>query len=98
MTILISYSKVIKRDNNMATANIAEIKNHFSSYLKMVMNGEPVEVCKRNIVVARMVPVSSQTINKTKLGCGKGSVKIHGDITAPAIEDTTWAMLSGAES
>ena len=78
----------------MATANIAEIKNHFSSYLKLVMNGEPVEVCKRNVAVARMVPVEIKRPNMTQLGCGKNSVKIKGDITLPAIEDSSWKMLS----
>ncbi len=82
----------------MTTANVAEIKTHFSNYLKMVMNGEPVEVCKRNVAVARMIPVDSKPVNKTRLGCGKGSVKINGDITAPAIEDSAWDMLSGADS
>ena len=78
----------------MATANIAEIKNHFSSYLKLVMNGEPVEVCKRNVAVARMVPVKAKRRNKTLLGCGKNSVIINGDITLPAIDDSSWEMLS----
>ena len=78
----------------MTTANIAEIKNHFSSYLKLVMNGEPVEVCKRNVAVARMIPVESKHINKTQLGCGKGSVKINGDVTLPAIEESSWEMLN----
>jgi len=79
----------------MASANVAEIKNHFSDYLKMVMNGEPVEVCKRNVAVARMVPVSVHHKNKTSLGCGKGSVKIKGDLTEPAMDESSWNMLNG---
>jgi len=51
----------------MTTANVAELKTHFSNYLKIVMAGEPVEVCKRNVAVARMVPVSSKSVNKTRL-------------------------------
>ena len=82
----------------MTTANVAEIKSHFSNYLKMVMNGEPVEVCKRNVAVARMVPISAKPTNKTQLGCGKGSVKIIGDITEPAIEESSWNMLCGEDS
>ncbi len=82
----------------MTTVNIAELKNRFSSYLKIVMNGEPVEVCKRNVAVARLVPVRTKVANKTQLGCGKGSVKINGDITEPAIEETSWEMLCGANS
>jgi len=80
----------------MTTANVAEIKNHFSSYLKMVMHGEPVEVCKRNVAVARMVPVSPKPINKTTLGCGRGSVTISGEITDPILEESSWNMLGGA--
>jgi len=77
----------------MKSANVAEIKTQFSSYLKMVMNGEPIEVCKRNVAVARMVPVDRKPINKTRLGCGKGSVNINGDITEPAISESSWNML-----
>jgi prevent-host-death family protein len=80
----------------MTTANVAEIKNHFSSYLKMVMQGEPVEVCKRNVAVARMVPVNPKPVNKTILGCGRGSVTINGEITDPAMDESSWDMLGGA--
>ncbi|MDD2598096.1 MAG: type II toxin-antitoxin system prevent-host-death family antitoxin [Kiritimatiellae bacterium] len=82
----------------MRSVNVAEMKTHFSNYLKMVMNGEPVEVCKRNVAVARIVPVVLKRINKTRLGCGKGSVKINGDITEPAISAFSWNMLEGEDS
>ena len=85
MAMFMVYHRVVNGDIIMTTVNIEQINNHFSSYLKIVMDGEPVEVCKRNVAVARIVPVLPKAKNRTQLGCGKGSVKINGDITAPAI-------------
>ena len=79
----------------MTTANIAEIKNHFSHYLGLVEQGGSVQVCKRNVAIARIVPIESGNTNQTKLGCGKGSLKIKGDLTAPAMDSSDWNMLEG---
>ena len=38
-------------------ANVAEFKNHLSEYLAAVANGEQVEVRKRNMPLARVVPI-----------------------------------------
>ncbi len=77
----------------MTTANIAEIKNRFSHYLDLVAKGEPVQVCKRNVAVARIVPIAAKKTNKTKLGCGMGTVKIKVDLTEPAMDSKDWNML-----
>lgn len=79
----------------MTTANIAEIKNNFSHYLNLVAQGEPVQVCKRNVAIAQIVPIATVKKNKTKLGCGKGSVKINGDLTESAMDSSDWSMLGG---
>ena len=80
----------------MTSANIAEIKSHFSRYLSLVEKGESVYVCKRNVAIAQIIPIASVSENKTKLGCGKGTVKIKGDLTEPAMDSKDWSMLGGA--
>jgi prevent-host-death family protein len=77
----------------MKTANVAELKNRLSEFLAYVEAGEEVEICKRNIPIARVVPVPAKHVNQTKIGCGKGTVKILGDLTEPQIPLTDWDML-----
>ena len=76
----------------MTTANVAEIKNHFSRYLDLALHGEPVQICKRNVAVAELVPLSTQKPNKTRLGCGIGTVLIHCDLTDPVMDPAEWNM------
>jgi prevent-host-death family protein len=78
---------------DMKIANIAELKNHLSSFLALVEEGEEIEVRKRNIPIARVIPVKKKKKNKTILGCGKGSVTILGDLTEPMIPQQDWEML-----
>lgn len=77
----------------MTAANIADIKSHLSRYLRLVEKGESIQVCKRNVAIAQIVPVPPVTKNKTKLGCGKGTVRVHGDLTEPAMDSSDWNML-----
>ena len=82
----------------MKIANIAEFKNHLSEYLEAVANGEQVEVRKRNTPLARVVPIRQPGRNRTVLGCGKGSVVVKADLTAPMMPDADWEMLGDARS
>ena len=77
----------------MKIANIAEFKNRLSSYLSAVEAGEEIEIRKRNIPVARVVPITHQRKNHTVLGCGKGSAVTTGDLTEPLIPESDWKML-----
>jgi antitoxin (DNA-binding transcriptional repressor) of toxin-antitoxin stability system len=77
----------------MKTANIGELKNHLSKFISFVEQGEVVAICKRNIPIALLVPHGSKTTsNQTKLGCGKGTVQIRGDLTEPLIPEESWEM------
>ena len=58
----------------MKSANIAELKNHLSDYLRLVERGEKVEVSKRNVPFARIVPLPKKKKNRTTLGALAGSV------------------------
>lgn len=77
----------------MKMANIAEFKNHFSRFIAAVEQGEEVEIRKRNLPIARVVPVRTAKPNRTKLGCGRGTVKVLGDLTEPLIPESDWEML-----
>ena len=77
----------------MIQTNIAEFKSHLSAYLQKVEAGESIEICKRNIPVARVLPFPAAAENNTLLGCGRNTVRIAGDLTEPAIEQANWDML-----
>ncbi len=78
----------------MKVANIAELKNNLSKFLSLVEKGEGVQICKRNIPIAHIVPVSiKKKKNYTRLGCGQGTVKIKADLTEPMIPLKKWDML-----
>jgi prevent-host-death family protein len=77
----------------MKIANIAELKNRISEYLAAVENGEEIEVRKRNVPIARIVPLAKHPANNTKLGCGRDSGRILGDITEPFVPEDDWEML-----
>ena len=78
----------------MKTASVVELKNRLSEFLSYVENGEEVEVRKRNIPVARVVPIFQPKMNQTKLGSARGTGKIVGEITGPQMSETDWCMLS----
>ena len=78
----------------MIVTNIAEFKNNLSKYLSLVEQGEEVEICKRNVPIAHLVPSGAgQRKNTTRLGCGRGTVTISGDLTEPLIPVDHWDML-----
>ena len=76
----------------MKIANIAELKNRLSEFLALVEQGEEIEIRKRNIPIARVVPIARKRVNRTQIGCGAGTVEIHGDLTEPLIPEDAWGM------
>jgi antitoxin (DNA-binding transcriptional repressor) of toxin-antitoxin stability system len=78
----------------MKSTNIGELKDNLSKFISYVEQGEVVEIRKRNIPIALLVPHGSKkTGNHTKLGCGTGTVQIKGDLTEPLIPEDSWEML-----
>lgn len=69
----------------MRVVDVAEFKSHLKEHLAAVANGEQVELRKGNTPLARVVPVHRPRRNRTVLGCGKGSVVVNTDLTAPMI-------------
>jgi len=81
----------------MPTVNIGDLKDHLSQFLERVASGEELTICKRNIPVARVVPMPAPRANRTVLGSDLGSVTVLGDLTEPAIPDSDWGTLGVAE-
>ena len=79
----------------MQKANIAEFKSHLSHFMARVERGEEVEICKRNVPFARVVPLPRARKNRTRLGCDLHSVQVKTDLTEPAIPEGDWEMLEG---
>lgn len=51
------------------------------------------EVGKRNVPVARVVPIATADSNRTRLGTGRGTAVVMKDLTEPQIPEGDWNML-----
>lgn len=76
----------------MIRVNIAELKNDLSRLLARVEKGESLEISKRNVPFARIVPLAQPVPNRTVLGRDRGSVQVFGDLTEPMIPGEDWEM------
>ena len=86
-------AKYLVYDLDMKTANIGELKDNLGKFISYVEQGEVVEIRKRNVPVALLVPHDSKKAgNHTQLGCGKGTVQVKGDLTEPLIPEDRWEM------
>ncbi len=77
----------------MTTTSIAETKKRLSSLIALAQQGEEVEILKRNVPVAHLVGLPPRNRNRTRLGCGKGTGRILGDLTQPMLPPDAWHML-----
>jgi prevent-host-death family protein len=73
----------------MIKANVAEVKAHFSSYVRKAKAGEVVVVCERNVPVAELRPLSHEEApTKRELGTMNGLiVHMEEDAFAPMSEE-----------
>ena len=79
---------------DMKMANIADFKNRLSYFLALVEKGEEIEVCKRNIPIAKVSPIQNVNENRAALGCGTGTVAfLSNDLFEPFIPSDSWDML-----
>jgi len=75
--------------------NIAEFKDRVSELLALVEKGGEVIVCRRNVPLARVESIRKPIAAKphfSVIGCMKGTVQIHGDLTEPCIPEADWEM------
>jgi prevent-host-death family protein len=82
MAIIYSYNLAMK------SVNIAELKNRLSHYLRIVRRGESVLVRDRNLVVARIEPVSPQPIARGDESSRLGELAQRGIIDLPREQPT----------
>ena len=78
------------------TVNVAEFKDRLSELLALVEQGGEVIVCRRNVPLARVEPIrkpAPRTAARSVVGCLKGTVHIHGDLTEPCIPEVDSKML-----
>lgn len=77
-------------------ANIATLRQDLSNILDKIQQGEECEVQRRNITIAKIIPIKSVLPNQTKLGKGKNTCIISGDIVNFSME-SEWEMLQDEE-
>ncbi|MBW1730588.1 MAG: type II toxin-antitoxin system Phd/YefM family antitoxin [Deltaproteobacteria bacterium] len=63
----------------MIRVNIHEAKTHLSKYLEKVAEGETIILCKRNVPVAEIRPISPSRKSRRPLGLAKGLFQIPKD-------------------
>jgi len=68
--------------------SIAKFKDRLSEWLALVEQGGELIVCRRNVPLASLRPVRQPAPRRPlqrAVGCMKGTVEIHGDLTVPCI-------------
>ncbi len=82
------------KEYKIEKANIAQVKEHLSSYVALAEQGTTVVVCRRNRPVAELVSTAdAHWTNRTELGSAPGSVDVKCDLTEPALDASDWSML-----
>jgi len=77
----------------MKVANVGEVKNNLSKFLRMLAAGEEVVICRHNQPIARLVRFERGTASHTVLGWAQGEGTIADDLQGPFIPPTDWGML-----
>ena len=60
----------------MIRLNIHEAKRHLSKYLSNLERGETILLCKYNVPIAEIRPVSHRALKKRPIGLDKSLVKV----------------------
>ena len=71
----------------MIRLNIHEAQTHLSRYLKYIEAGETILLCKHNVPIAEIRPLSQQRTTPRPLGTAKGQVKVPPAFFEPLPED-----------
>ena len=77
----------------MTLANVGDVKNNFSRYLRLLEAGEEVVICRHNQPIARLVRIETGTVSHTVLGWAVGEGAIEDDLQGPFIPPSDWEML-----
>ena len=81
----------------MIQINIAEAKAQLSACLDRVQAGETIVICKRNVPIAELRPVSGSAVRPRSFGQDVGRVIVHGGFFDPLPEGEIglWSGESG---
>ena len=67
----------------MIRLNIHEAKTHLSRYLDRLAQGETIVLCKRNIPIAEIRPISPDVKVERPIGLGKGDFSVPAEFFEP---------------
>lgn len=67
----------------MIRINIHEAKTHLSRYLKRLEQGETILLCKRNVPIAEIRPLSAQRDKSRPVGLAKGEFAVSAEFFEP---------------
>lgn len=74
------------------SVNIGDLKNRLSEWIDRVQEGDVIEICKRNVPVAR-IEGQRRRPNLSRPGWARQSGKITGPIEGPILPEGDWHML-----
>lgn len=75
----------------METVSVSEFKATCLALLQKVKRtGQPILVTRRGEPIAQVSPPPPRKAAKSWLGCGKGTVRILGDIVSPVMDEDDW--------
>lgn len=81
----------------MIRLNIHEAKTHLSRYLAHIARGETILLCKRNVPVAEIRPLSPERRKKRPIGLAKGELSVPPEFFLPLPKDLEDAFQGTAE-
>lgn len=67
----------------MIRLNIHEAKTHLSKYLPRLEQGEKIMLCRRNVPIAEIVPITRSVNGPRPIGLAKGAFSVSPDFFAP---------------
>ncbi len=81
----------------MKEINIHEAKTDLSKHLRAVENGETVVICRRNVPIAELRPISRRRSTPRPIGLAKGTFDIPLEFFDPLPEDLLVAFEGGSQ-
>jgi len=63
----------------MIKLNIHEAKTHLSKYVSKLEHGEKIILCKRNVPIAEIVPITKTRNDPRPIGLAKGEFSVSPD-------------------
>ena len=56
----------------MAKVNVADVKAHLSAYLDRAQSGETIVICRRNVPIAELRPITERPAVQRPIGIDRG--------------------------